>query len=109
MRAVSNSFRRAAKATVGSMMIQSYSPPGPAIKPSRLVATLYLNRLTLRAFVDDFLRISLEVLGVSGPQLTVQFPFVEIQLSAPVPCECCTLEACRLFDWDQHLCEGMSR
>ena len=30
----------AAKSNAGSMMIQSYSPLGPAMKPSRLTATL---------------------------------------------------------------------
>jgi hypothetical protein len=39
MRTVSNSSNRAPKSTSGSMTIQSASPFGPAMYPSRLAAT----------------------------------------------------------------------
>src|SRR5262249_47369204 len=45
--AVSNSLNSAAKSMEGSITIQSYSPFGPAMKPSRLTATWYRNRLLI--------------------------------------------------------------
>src|SRR5688500_4814637 len=47
MIAVSNSLYSAAKSMAGSFTIQSNSPLGPAMKPSRLIATWYRSRLVI--------------------------------------------------------------
>src|ERR1700730_17125052 len=56
MSKVSNCAQSSAKFTSGSMRIQSASPFGPAIKPSRLIATIY--------------RIFFITLGCLGAQVT---------------------------------------